>query len=107
MTKHYWDREMRDWVPAPTRCYRPRIMIISDQHEPFKSMADGKMYDSKSAYRRSLKVHGCEEVGNEYHEPKAFEPEGVEQDVKDAMDQIAVGKGAETLNRNWPKDWSE
>lgn len=107
MTKHYWDRKARDWVPFPTRRYRPRLMIISDHHEPFKSMADGKMYDSKSVYRRTLKERGLEEVGNEYVEPKPFEPEGVEQDVKDAMDQIEVGKGADTLNRSWPEQWSK
>ena len=30
-----------------------------------KSMADGKQYDSKSRYYRSLKDHGCVIVGND------------------------------------------
>lgn len=30
-----------------------------------QSMADGKYYDSKSEYRKSLKAHGYIEVGNE------------------------------------------
>ena len=41
---------------------RPRLYIIGDSHQPFKSMADGKMYDSKSAYRAELKARGFEEV---------------------------------------------
>lgn len=50
-----------DWRPKPRAFY-----IASDQHEPFRSLADGKVYDSKSAYRAELKARGYEEVGNEY-----------------------------------------
>ena len=40
---------------------RPRVHLVSDHHEPFQSQADGRMFDSKSAYRRSLKEQGYEE----------------------------------------------
>ena len=50
-------------VEVPTSYVpRPRVHIIGDRHEPFVSMADGKTYDSKSAYRRELKARGYEEV---------------------------------------------
>lgn len=39
--------------------------IISDTMEPIRSMADGKMYDSKSRYRGDLRARGLVEVGNE------------------------------------------
>lgn len=39
--------------------------IISDNIAAFRSMADGKMYDSKSAYRSTLRDRGLIEVGNE------------------------------------------
>ncbi len=39
--------------------------LIRDQIEPFMSMADGKLYDSKSAYRGTLKARGLTEVGSE------------------------------------------
>ncbi len=39
--------------------------LIRDQIDPFKSMADGKLYDSKSAYRQTLKDRGLTEVGSE------------------------------------------
>jgi hypothetical protein len=40
-------------------------MLNLDTVSSFRSMADGKMYDSKAAYRASLKVHGMREIGNE------------------------------------------
>ena len=39
--------------------------LIRDQIDPFKSMADGKLYDSKSAYRQTLRDRGLVEVGND------------------------------------------
>lgn len=39
--------------------------IISDSMDPIRSMADGKMYDSKSRYRSDLRARGLIEVGNE------------------------------------------
>jgi len=48
----------------PTRLYVHSDYMGSDIHG-LQSMADGKKYDSKSAYYKSLKAHGCEIVGNE------------------------------------------
>jgi hypothetical protein len=56
---------LRDDYQAPNRSDLPSPSLISDQHAPFVSMADGKTYDSKSAYRRTLKAKGLTEVGNE------------------------------------------
>lgn len=39
--------------------------VQSDTVAPFRSQADGKMYDSKSAYRRELKARGLVEIGND------------------------------------------
>jgi hypothetical protein len=39
--------------------------VISDSMDPIRSMADGRMYDSKSAYYRSVRAAGCEIVGND------------------------------------------
>lgn len=43
----------------------PSPMLNLDTIAPFKSMADGKMYDSKSSYRKTLKAGGYTEIGNE------------------------------------------
>lgn len=40
--------------------------VIQDTIDATESMADGKVYESKSQYYRSLKAQGYEVVGNEY-----------------------------------------
>lgn len=40
-------------------------MIISDTQRPLQSMADGRVYDSKSEMRKGYKRAGVEEVGND------------------------------------------
>lgn len=49
--------------PKASDLAAPRI--IRDVVEPFQSMADGRLYDSKSAYRRTLKERGLVELGND------------------------------------------
>lgn len=43
----------------------PRPGLIRDHIDPFQSMADGKLYDSKSAYRQTLRDRGLTEVGTD------------------------------------------
>lgn len=45
--------------PLGVRSDLPAPNFILDGAEPFKSMADGKIYDSKSTYYESLKREGC------------------------------------------------
>ena len=47
--------------------------VISDTMAPTTHMADGKTYESKSAFRRRTKAAGCIEVGNEPLVPKTVE----------------------------------
>ncbi len=60
-----------DYDP-PERSDLSAPSLIRDYHEPFKSMADGHIYDSKSAYRRTLKEKGLTEVGNDAIPGKPF-----------------------------------
>lgn len=62
--------------------------VISDTIAPFRSQADGKMYDSKSAYRRDLKSRGLIEVGNEnvQSRPTALPP--VRQHLRQSLEQL-------------------
>ncbi len=39
--------------------------VISDTMAPIRSMADGKMYDSKSRYVQGVRDKGCYIVGND------------------------------------------
>lgn len=66
-------------------------MIRTDGMDAIRSMADGRMYDSKSAYYADLKARGCEIVGNDkapFDRRPTFEPQGVERDVKTAIEQL-------------------
>lgn len=67
-------------------------MIIQDQMPEIKSMADGKRYDSKSAYRKSLKNNGYIECGDAYQSdfngtPKAPDTSTLDADIRRAMNE--------------------
>lgn len=47
-----------------------RINVISDNLDPIRNQADGKMYDSKSAYYAALKSSGHVIVENGMHSDK-------------------------------------
>lgn len=49
----------------PTQGELAAPMIISDTQRPLMSMADGRIYDSKSEMRKGYKRGGFEEVGND------------------------------------------
>ena len=78
--------------------------VIQDSHDPFQSMADGKMYDSKSAYRRSLKAQGLAELGNERlkNQPTPLPP--LEPVIHESFEKVRQGykpKPPESID-----DWS-
>ena len=56
---------VREDYSPPERSELASPGLIRDHIEPFQSMADGKLYDSKSAYRRTLKEKGLVELGND------------------------------------------
>lgn len=77
----HWSFGKRSDLAAP--------QIIKDCIEPIRSMADGRMYDSRSKYLRSVRAAGCDVVGNDTL--PAFQPEepkGVEEDVKRAIEEV-------------------
>lgn len=65
--------------------------ISPDSIGAFRSMADGEIYDSKSAYRRTLKEKGMLEVGNEdprKHAKKQWDMPPVSESIKQAIEEI-------------------
>lgn len=80
-----------DPVEESKRSALPSPMIISDTTSPFRSMLDGKMYDSKSRYERTVKDAGCIIVGNEKHETTPVKRPPVGPDIKRAIDQLKAG----------------
>lgn len=52
--------------------------------QPYRSMADGTLIESRSKHREHLKRHHCIEVGNEMHHMKAYgdyTPKGIKGDL--------------------------
>lgn len=68
----------------------PRHYVIPDSMDAIKSMADGKMYESKSDYYASVKARGFEIVGNEKPTLRRAEPN--EQRVNAIVDQVMRGE---------------
>ena len=66
--------------------------VISDSMDTIRSMADGQLYDSKSAYRKNLRANGCYEMGNDApREARGPEtPSNVKRDVANAMKQLGM-----------------
>lgn len=69
-------------------------MVISDIMSETRHMADGKVYTSKSEFRKATKANGCVEVGNEtatLNKPRkriVMNKEKRVHDIKQAIDQV-------------------
>lgn len=80
----------------PQSCYAhfgikgddPRFYVQSDAIDAFQSMADGRMYDSKSQYRRDLRARGLVEIGNERIEQKPVPLPPVRDTLRQAYHQL-------------------
>jgi hypothetical protein len=67
----------------------PMPYIRSDGMDAIMNHADGKLYDSKSAYYGAVKAAGCEITGD--YQPPEKEPTplgNVKQDIKTAIEQL-------------------
>lgn len=64
-----WDHDKDEllMIPAENYSISPSNCpnVIEDTMEPMMSHADGKWYDSKSTYEKSVKSYGCEILGDE------------------------------------------
>lgn len=66
-TTFVYDAETDSWVPiekrGPTEAKAPGV--IQDTMDATWHPIDGKMYESKSQFRRTTRANGCYEVGND------------------------------------------
>lgn len=76
---------------APKRSPLGAPMIIFDNMQPIRSMADGRMYDSKSSYERGVRATGCRVVGNDRLDRSTTEVPRAGHDIKRAIDQLKAG----------------
>lgn len=52
-------------IAGPKHHINSAAYVISDTMQPLRHMANGRMYDSKAAFRQATKDAGCIEVGSE------------------------------------------
>ena len=66
-------------------------MVRPDGMAPLRSMADGRIYESRSAYYASVRAAGCEIVGDErapFDRQSPFAPGRAGPDIKIAIEQL-------------------
>lgn len=84
---HFASREAASDLAAP--------MLVRDGMDAVRSMADGKIYDSKSAYYGSVRRAGCEIVGDDiagFGPRPEYRPQGVGQDIKRSIEMLKSGE---------------
>lgn len=67
----------------------PGFYLIRDGIDPFRSMADGRLYDSKSQYRNDLRARGMIEVGNEQVSQAPTKAPPIRGDIRRAIQQLS------------------
>ena len=69
----------------------PRSSLIMKDIQPYRSMADGSIINSRSTHREHLRAHNCIEIGNEtkYLQPKPLtSPPGLKAEILKATEQV-------------------
>lgn len=86
------DEWFRITATESRRSHLSRPYIISDHLDGVQNPVDGKHYDSKSAYYRTVKEAGCEIMGSDpaaNRRPTYEPPGGVEEDIKRAIEKLS------------------
>ncbi len=104
-----WDADLEKWLPkhevlarrAAKRVNKgsilPRPFVVGTM-EPIRSMADGKIYDDKRSYYKSVARAGCEIIGydknwTDYIKPPTLSEREHEADivgdVKRAIEEVS------------------
>jgi hypothetical protein len=81
-------------LAAPLHDGSAAPFVRVDGMDAVKSMADGKVYDSKSAYYASVRRAGCEIVGDDrggFGPRPEYRPQNIGQDIKRSIEQLRAG----------------
>lgn len=87
-------RSFADYQDTPECCGQPMYRVICAPYvapdiQPYRSMIDGSVIESRSRHREHLKAHGCIEVGNEKLSSKPLSPP---PGLKETLIQVANEK---------------
>lgn len=97
MAKYVWSKARQTWVTPEERAAEkaaepsnrsslPFPAIISDQLDDMRSMADGKIYDSKSNYYKALDEQG---YAIDESKPDDWKAPSYEPDEKEIASDVA------------------
>ena len=78
-------------LAPPLNAAEAAPMVRPDGMAPIRSMADGRIYESRSAYYASVRAAGGEIVGDErgpFDRRGGFEPGRAAADIKIALEQL-------------------
>ncbi|MGE4259219.1 MAG: hypothetical protein AB7F19_07745 [Candidatus Babeliales bacterium] len=98
-TRYVW--RDGEWVDSSTIINKKKNegpSIINDSIDAFISHADGKMYDSKSSYRKTLRSQGLIEVGNDSNPA----PKNINQILREKVKADSKGR-REALYEAWKR----
>lgn len=70
-----------------------RSFQVMPDIEPYRSMIDGKIINSRSRHREHLRDHGCEEVGNDSSLSKQPQPIASPPGLKQAIFEAGLKNG--------------
>lgn len=73
--RYYWNKETKTFEEFKPLPLVPRIHIQDDTCDAQQHPITGKVYESKSAFRRDTEAAGCHEVGNDYANRLDYMPE--------------------------------
>lgn len=86
-----WERGTEPPRAPPPRSHLAAPAIRADGMTAIRSMADGRMYDSKSAYYASVKAAGCEIAGDErapFERRPTHDDAGIGVGVREDMQRV-------------------
>jgi len=82
----------------------PEAPMIIDDIKPYKSMATGEMITSRSKHREHLRVHGCQEIGDQtqYLQPQrpTFESAQRKELIRAQVDAMSHAEFKRALQRD-------
>jgi hypothetical protein len=72
--------------------FRLQAPMVAGDIQPYQSMIDGSIINSRSEHRSHLKAHGCIEVGNETKHIKPRKPLESPPGLKDELVRVVNQK---------------
>ena len=90
MSRHLYKYIDGKWVEVAGNFHVPaKVFVHSDEMPATLNHADGKMYDSKSNFRKATRAAGCYEVGNDnMNNRKEHIPQGIKEDIHKAINRL-------------------